>query len=100
MVFIFDLGTDKYERAAVEDDVEFKRCALIFIREMAKVFGPNYPRVAKRVLITRAPTSFWLAWRTVRTFASFVSKWVEPRLRVFSDAALPQLLEYMVRPSP
>ena len=25
MVFIFDLGCDKYERAAVEDNVEFKR---------------------------------------------------------------------------
>ena len=25
MVFIFDLGCDKYERAAVDDNVEFKR---------------------------------------------------------------------------
>ena len=45
--------------------------------------------------MTRAPPAFWLAWRTARSFGAFFPDFLEPRLRVFSDAGLPQLLEYM-----
>ena len=98
MVMIFDLGCTKYERScggSVDSDVEMWRCMLVFVRAMAAVFGPNYPRVVKALLVTRAPPAFWIAWRTARTFSAFFPAWLEPRMRVFSDAALPQLLDYM-----
>ena len=94
-VMIFDFGCAKYEPTAVKFDMEMSRCALIFLRAMAAVFGPNYPCTVKALLVTRAPPAFWLAWRTARSFGAFFPDWLEPRLRVFSDAALPQLLEYM-----
>jgi len=95
MVMIFDLGCTKYEPSAVKFDMEFWRCALVFLRAMAAVFGPNYPRTVKALFVTRAPPAFWLAWRTARSFGAFFPDFLEPRLRVFSDAGLPQLLEYM-----
>ena len=95
MVMIFDLGCTKYEPAAITFDMEYWRCALVFLRAMAAVFGPNYPRTVKALFVTRAPPAFWLAWRTARSFAAFFPDFLEPRLRVFSDAGLPQLLEYM-----